>query len=221
MTKRTISWLLCLMMVISLFAGTLTSASAADGGLTIDPASDVIYQTGSASFTVRTVIDSLVDRIGSDQSFDLSDLVKSLKDEGLNVNTLTDMLTDAGFDWDGIIGSLTGSGFDPNDVLGAVLDTLEGREGVNWDDLIGSLTGNGFSTGLEISGIPGRKYLRLRFSGNGVISEAVGAITGSKLLLTFSDGRKMDPEYSLNDTELLLKLSSGQEYRFTRSAAGK
>ena len=111
MTKRTISWLLCLMMVISLFAGTLTSASAADG----DPASDVIYQTGSASFTVRTVIDSLVDRIGSDQSFDLNDLVKSLKDEGLNVNTLTDMLTDAGFDWDGIIGSLTGSGFDPND----------------------------------------------------------------------------------------------------------
>ncbi len=80
------------------------------------------------------------------------------------------------------------------------------------------MTGSGFNTGLEISGIPGRKYLRLRFSGNGAVSEAVGAITGSKLLLTFSDGRKMDPEYSLAGAELLLKLSNGQEYRFTRSA---
>ena len=80
------------------------------------------------------------------------------------------------------------------------------------------MTGSGFNTGLEISGIPGRKYLRLRFSGNGAVSEAVGAITGSKLLLTFSDGRKMDPEYSIAGAELLLKLSNGQEYRFTRSA---
>ena len=175
MTKRTISWLLCLMMVISLFAGTLTSASAADGGLTIDPASDVIYQTGSASFTVRTVIDSLVDRIGSDQSFDLSDLVKSLKDEGLNVNTLTDMLTDAGFDWDGIIGSLTGSGFDPNDVLGAVLDTLEGREGVNWDDLIGSLTGNGFS----MNDIAGSLLDRLE-SGDIHLDDLIGSLSGDE-----------------------------------------
>ena len=71
MTKRTISWLLCLMMVVSLFAGTLTSASAANGSLTIDPPSAVIYQTGSAAFTVSTMLDSLLDRIGSDKNFDL------------------------------------------------------------------------------------------------------------------------------------------------------
>ena len=141
MTKRTISWLLCLMMVVSLFAGTLTSANAANAGVTIDPASAVIYQTGDAQFTVSTVIDSLLDRVGSDKDFDLDDLVESLKNEGLNVSTLTDMLSDAGFNWDDILGSLTGSGFDMNDIAGALLDRLEGGD-LQLEDILGDLTGD-------------------------------------------------------------------------------
>ena len=179
MTKRTISWLLCLMMVVSLFAGTLTSASAANGSLTIDPPSAVIYQTGSAAFTVSTMLDSLLDRIGSDKSFDLDDLVKSLKDEGLNVNTLTDMLADAGFSWDDMIGSLTGSGFDQNEILGAVLDTLEGEEGVNWDELIGSLTTNGFS----MNDIAGALLDRLE-GGDINLEDLIGSLTGDEGTLT-------------------------------------
>ena len=52
MTKRTISWLLCLMMIVGLFAGLPASASAANTGITIDPPKAVIYQTGDAAFTV-------------------------------------------------------------------------------------------------------------------------------------------------------------------------
>ena len=179
MTKRTISWLLSLMMVVSLFAGTLTGASAANSGLTIDPPSDVIHQTGSASFTVITVLDSLIDRIGSDQSFDLNDLVKSLKDEGLNVNTLTDMLSGAGFDWDSIIGSLTGSGFNQNEILDALLATLEGQSGVDWNNLIDSLTGNGFSMD-QISGA-----LLDRLEGGDInLEELIGSISGNEGTLT-------------------------------------
>lgn len=178
MTKRTISWLLSLMMIVSLFAGTLTSASAANN-ISIDPPSAVIYQTGSAAFTVSTLLDSLLDRIGSDKGFDLNDLVKSLKDEGLNVNTLTDMLTDAGFDWNSIVGSLTGSGFDPNDVLDAILDTLEGEAGVNWNDLIGSLTDNGFS----MDQISGALLDRLE-GGNIDLGELIGSLTGNEGTLT-------------------------------------
>ena len=179
MTKRTISWLLSLMMVVSLFAGTLTGASAANSGLTIDPPSDVIHQTGSASFTVSTVLDSLIDRIGSDQSFDLNDLVKSLKDEGLNVNTLTDMLSGAGFDWDSIIGSLTGSGFNQNEILDALLDTLEGQSGVDWNNLIDSLTGNGFSMD-QISGA-----LLDRLEGGDInLEELIGSISSNEGTLT-------------------------------------
>ena len=141
MTKRTISWLLCLMMVVSLFAGTLTGASAANAGVTIDPPSAIIYQTGDAQFTVSTVLDSLLDRAGSDASFDLDDLVESLKNEGLNVNTLTDMLGDAGFNWDDILGSLTGNGFSMDDIAGALLDRLEGSD-LQLEDILGDLTGD-------------------------------------------------------------------------------
>ena len=190
MTKRTISWLLCLMMVVSLFAGTLTSASAANG-VTIDPPSAVIYQTGSAAFTVSTLLDSLLDRIGSDKSFDLDDLVSSLKEEGLNLNTLTDMLTDAGFDWNSIVGSLTGSGFDRNEILGALLDTLEGKAGVNWDDLIVSLTGNGFS----MDSIAGALLDRLE-GGDINLEDLIGSLTGDEdtlsKLLTALDSTDFD-----------------------------
>ena len=179
MTKRTISWLLCLMMVVSLFAGTLTSASAANGNLTIDPPSAVIYQTGSASFTVSTMLDSLLDRIGSDKSFDVDDLVKALKDEGLNVNTLTDMLADAGFSWDEIVGSLSGSGFSQNEILDAILDTLEGEEGVNWDELIGSLTGNGFS----MNDIAGALLDRLE-GGDIHLEDLISSLSGNEGTLT-------------------------------------
>ncbi len=141
MMKRTISWLLCLMMVVSLFAGTLTSASAANTGISINPPTAVIYQTGDAAFTVSTVLDSLLDRIGSDNNFDLDDLVNSLKGEGLNVDTLTDMLSDAGFNWDDILGSLTGGGFSMDDIAGALLDRLEGGD-LQLENILGDLTGN-------------------------------------------------------------------------------
>lgn len=192
MTKRTISWLLCLMMVVSLFAGTLTSASAAEGSLTIDPPSAVIYRTGSASFTVSTMLDSLLDRIAGDKSFDVDDLVKVLKDEGLNVNTLTDMLADAGFNWDDMIGSLTGSGFDRNEILGAVLDTLEGQEGVNWDELIGSLTSNG---GFSMDQIASALRDRLN-SGDINLEQLIGSLTSNEetldKLLKALDGNGFD-----------------------------
>ena len=136
MTKRTISWLLCLMMIVGLFAGMPTSAGAANTGITINPPKAEINQTGDAAFTVSTVIDALVDRIGSDKDFDLSDLVESLKTEGLNLDTLTSMLSDAGFNWDDILGSLTGSGFDMNDIAGALLDRLEGGD-LQLEDILG------------------------------------------------------------------------------------
>lgn len=141
MTKRTISWLLCLMMVVSLFTGTLTSVGAANTGVTIDPASAVIYQTGSQPFTVRTVLDTLLDRAGTDKNFDLDDLVQSLKGEGLNVNTLTDLLSDAGFNWDDILGSLTNNSFTMDEIAGALLDNLESGD-LHLEDILGDLTGD-------------------------------------------------------------------------------
>lgn len=141
MTKRTISWLLCLMMIVGLFAGLPASASAANTGITIDPPKAVIYQTGDAAFTVSTVIDTLVDRIGSDKDFDLSDLVASLKTEGLDVDTLTNMLSDAGFNWDDIIGSLTEGGFSMDAIAGVLLDQLEGGD-LQLENILGDLTGD-------------------------------------------------------------------------------
>jgi arsenate reductase-like glutaredoxin family protein len=141
MTKRTISWLLCLMMVVGLFAGMPASARAANTGITINPPKAVINQTGDAAFTVSTVLDTLVDRIGSDKDFDLSDLVESLKTEGLDVDTLTNMLSDAGFNWNDILGSLTEGGFSMDAIAGVLLDQLESGD-LQLESILGDLTGD-------------------------------------------------------------------------------
>ena len=74
---------------------------------------------------------------------------------------------------------------------------------------------------LEIFRIPGRKYLRFRFSMNGTTSEAVGAISAGKFLMSFSDGRRLDPEYTLNGPDLILKTGENQTFTFRRDSENK
>lgn len=118
MRNRTISFVLCLMMVVSLFAGCLTSASAADlpGTVTIDPAKATIEGTGTARFTAVTAIDGLSDQIKKGNNIDLSKWLEGLKDQGFDLEQLTGLLSDSGFDWDTIVKSLEGAGFNINDI---------------------------------------------------------------------------------------------------------
>lgn len=129
------------MVVVSLFAGMMTNASAAGIGVTVSPAKATIYGTGSADFTVSTVLDSLMDRVGGSDDFNLSDFVGGLKAEGLDLDTLTEMLGGAGFNWDDILGSLTDNGFKIGDIAGSLLDLLDNGD-VHLEDILGDLTGN-------------------------------------------------------------------------------
>ena len=124
MRNRTISFLLCLMMVVSLFAGCLTSASAADlpGTVTVDPAKATIEGTGSASFTAVTAIDGLSDQIKKGNNIDLSKWLDGLKDQGFDLDQLAGLLSDSGFDWDTIVKSLEDSGFNINDIASMFAD---------------------------------------------------------------------------------------------------
>ena len=88
MRKRLLSLLLCVMMVASLFAGTLTSASAADLGVGVNPSAAVIPGTGSANFTVSTMLDGILDPAQGDEPFDLAALVKDLMGQGLDLEAL-------------------------------------------------------------------------------------------------------------------------------------
>ncbi len=139
MTKRTLSLMLCLMMVVSLFAGTLTSASAADVNFSVSPTTAVINGTGSAEFTAGTALDALIDQIGTGKDIDLSDLVSQLKDQGFDLDQITGLLDGAGFNWEDIVGSLTDGGFDISDIADKLKDAI-GNGDINLEDLLGDFS---------------------------------------------------------------------------------
>lgn len=186
MKKRTISWLLCLMMVVGLFAGTLTSANAASAGVTVSPASDVIYKTGTVNFTASTILDTLIDKVASDKDFDLNDFVGSLKAEGLDLDTLTGMLSGAGFNWDDIIGSLTENGFSMNDIAGSLLDRLEAGD-IHVEDIIGDLSGDTSTLSGLLDALKGQGFSPdvvnsvldlIKSNSGGGISDLIGDLIG-------------------------------------------
>ena len=76
-------------------------------------------------------------------------------------------------------------------------------------------------TTLEITGISGKKFLRFRFTMNGTVSEAVGAIGSGRLLLTYADGRRMDPEFTLKGQELSLKTGENQTFTFRKDSGNR
>ena len=126
--KRLISLFLCLMMVVGLFAGTMTSANAASFGVTVNPANDVIEGTGSADFTVRTILDSIADQLNSGEGFDLSKLVKGFLDEGLSLDAIGALLNEAGFNWDDIIKSMQDNGINISQIAGILKGLLNGDQ---------------------------------------------------------------------------------------------
>lgn len=127
MRRRTISLVLCLMMVVSLFAGCLTSASAAElpGVVTAAPATATIKGTGSASFSATTALNGITDKISSDTGFDLGQMINALKEGGFQIDQITKMLDDGGVDWTSILGGLQDSDFSINEIV----DMLKGDNG--------------------------------------------------------------------------------------------
>ena len=139
--KRSISLLLCLMMVVGLFAGAMTSANAASFGVTVDPASNVINGTGSASFTVATILDSIADQLKNGEDFDLSKLVKGFLDEGLSLDALAALLDEAGFNWDDIVKSMQDNGVNIAQIAEMLKGLMNGDQ-LNLEDLVKDLMGD-------------------------------------------------------------------------------
>ena len=94
MHRRTISLFLCMMMVVSLFAGCLTSASAAQvpGIVKAAPESYTIKGTGSASFAASTALNGITDKISADTGFDMSQLIGALKEGGFQIDQISKLL---------------------------------------------------------------------------------------------------------------------------------
>ena len=114
--KRSISLLLCLMMVVGLFAGAMPGARAASFGVTVTPATAVIEGTGSVDFTVTTILDSIADQVKEGKDFDLSALVKGFLDEGLSLDALASLLNEVGFNWEDIVKSMQSNGIQINQI---------------------------------------------------------------------------------------------------------
>lgn len=133
MRRRTISLLLCLMMVVSLFAGCLTSASAAElpGVVTAAPATATIKGTGSASFSATTALNGISDKISADTGFDLGQMINALKEGGLQIDQITQLLDKGGVDWTSILGGLQDSDFSINEIV----DMLKGDDSGNGFDI--------------------------------------------------------------------------------------
>lgn len=138
MRRRTISLVLCLMMVVSLFAGCLTSASAAElpGVVTAAPATATIKGTGSASFSATTALNGITDKISADTGFDFGQLINALKEGGFQIDQITKLLDDNGVDWTSILGGLQDSNFSINEIV---------------DMLKGDSSGNGFDFSKIVS----------------------------------------------------------------------
>ncbi len=150
--KRTISLLLCLMMVFGLFTGAMTSANAASFGVTVDPASAVIEGTGSVDFTVKTILDSLADQLQDGKQFDLSELVKGFLDEGLSLDALAALLNSAGFNWDDIVNAMQDNGINIAQIADMLKGLINGDQ-LNLEDLVKDLMGDTDLLGMLINAL--------------------------------------------------------------------
>ena len=139
--KRSISLLLCLMMVVGLFAGAMPGARAASFGVTVTPASAVIEGTGSVDFTVTTILDSIADQVKNGKEFDLNALVKGFLDEGLSLDVLASLLSEVGFSWEDIVKSLQFSGIQIPQIAEMLTGMLNGNQ-LNLEDLLLGLMGD-------------------------------------------------------------------------------
>ena len=114
--KRSISLLLCLMMVVGLFAGVMPGARAASIGVTVTPANAVIEGTGSVDFTVTTILDKIGEQVKNGEDFDLNALVKGFLEEGLGISALAALLNEVGFNWADIVQSMQANNIDINQI---------------------------------------------------------------------------------------------------------
>ena len=144
MTKRVLSLLLCLVMIFSLSIGCMTSASALELSdvaaklpvITGQPQDAVIEGTGSATFTVRTVFDSLLDMIQTGD-FDLEAWLGSMLEQGMDIETIIAILEEMGFNWSDIVEALLNSNIDWEQILKA----LQGG-GFDLEEILGQLVQN-------------------------------------------------------------------------------
>ncbi|MGM9671521.1 MAG: S-layer homology domain-containing protein [Oscillospiraceae bacterium] len=144
MTKRALSLLLCLVMIFSLSIGCMTSANALELSdvaaalpvITGQPQDAVIEETGSATFTVRTVFDDLLDQI-KNGDFDLEAWLSSMLEHGLDLQTIIGILEEMGFNWSDIIDALLNSGIDWEQILKALQDG-----GFDLEEILGQLAQN-------------------------------------------------------------------------------
>lgn len=144
MAKKALSLLLCLVMVFSLSIGCMTGASALELSdvaaalpvITGQPQDAVIEETGSATFTVRTVFDDLLDQIKSGD-FDLAAWLKTLLEQGLDLQTIIGILEQMGFNWNDIVDALRKAGIDWEEILKA----LQGG-GFDLEEILGQLVKN-------------------------------------------------------------------------------
>ena len=144
MTKRALSLLLCLVMIFSLSIGCMTSANALELSdvaaalpvITGQPQDAVIEETGSATFTVRTVFDDLLDQI-KNGDFDLEAWLSSMLEQGLDLQTIIGILEEMGFNWNDIVDALLNSGIDWEQILKALQDG-----GFDLEEILGQLAQN-------------------------------------------------------------------------------
>ena len=150
--KRTISLLLSLMMVFGLFTGAVTSANAASFGVSVTPANAVIEGTGSASFTVTTVLDSIADQLKDGGKLDLGELAKSLMDGGLPLDALAALLSSAGFNWDDIIKAMQDNGVDVTKIAEMLTGLMNGGQ-LDFGELLADLMGDTDLLGMLIGAL--------------------------------------------------------------------
>ena len=144
MTKRVLSLLLCLVMIFSLSIGCMTSASALELSdvaaklpvITGQPQDAVIEGTGSATFTVRTVFDSLLDMIQTGD-FDLEAWLGSMLEQGIDIETIIAILEEMGFNWSDIVEALLNSNIDWEQILKALQSG-----GFDLEEILGQLVQN-------------------------------------------------------------------------------
>lgn len=144
MTKRALSLLLCLVMIFSLSIGCMTSANALELSdvaaalpvITGQPQDAVIEETGSATFTVRTVFDDLLDQI-KNGDFDLEAWLSSMLEQGVDLQTIIGILEEMGFNWNDIVDALLNSGIDWEQILKALQDG-----GFDLEEILGQLAQN-------------------------------------------------------------------------------
>ena len=129
------------MMVVGLFAGTMPNARAATIGVTVTPASAVIEGTGSADFTVTTILDSIADQIKEGKGFDLNALVKGFLDGGIGLDTLASLLNEVGFNWEDIVKSMQSSGVSISQIADMFAGMLNGNQ-LNLEALLMGLMGD-------------------------------------------------------------------------------